>query len=67
MRRTTRESANLRIAVDTKELQAMLCCGRDTACKVGTSANARIQLGKRVLWNVEKIQSYINTLSGSEA
>lgn len=63
MRKTTREANTQKIAVDTKELQAMLSCGRDTAVKVGTDAGARIQIGKRVIWNVEKVQDYMNKLS----
>ena len=63
MRKTAKETANLRIAVDTKELQTMLCCGRETACKIGTGAGARIHIGKRLLWNVEKIQAYLNSIS----
>ena len=63
MRKTNKENASQRIAVDTPELQKMLCCGRVTAVKIGTEANARIQIGKRLLWNVEKIQAYMNKLS----
>ncbi len=63
MRKTTREANTQKIAVDTKELQSMLCCGRSTALQIGEEAHARIQIGKRVLWNVAKIQSYMNRLS----
>lgn len=52
-----------KLAVDTKELQSMCCCGRDTATKIGMSANARLQFGKRVLWNVEKVQAYLDKVS----
>lgn len=52
-----------RLAVPTKELQSMMCCGRDTALKIGMSAKARIKVGKRVLWNVAKIQEYLNQIS----
>lgn len=40
-----------RIAVNTKELQAMLGCGRKTAVDIGEQAGAKIQIGRRVLWN----------------
>ena len=67
MRKTlTDNNVSRRLAVDTKELQSMLCCGRDTAVKIGTEANSRIQIGKRVLWNVEKVQEYINDISTGE-
>jgi hypothetical protein len=65
--RATNKSENLapekKLAVDTKELQEMLGCGRFTAYEIGTQAGARMQLGKRVLWNVTKIKSYLNCIS----
>lgn len=54
-----------KIAVTTNELQALLSCGRVSAVQVGELAEARIQFGKRVLWNVEKIKAYINEISTS--
>lgn len=67
MKKTMRTDNNGRLAVDTKELQSMLCCGRDTAVKIGTEAKARLQFGKRVLWNVEKVQEYLNHVSEGES
>ena len=52
-----------KLAVDTSELQVLLSCGRHTAEKIGIEAKARIQIGKRVLWNVEKLKSYLNVNS----
>lgn len=49
--------------VDTADLTIMLCCGRKTAVEIGTKAKARIQVGRRVLWNVEKIQAYLDSIS----
>ena len=62
MRKTTSAETSRKMAVDTKELQAMLSCGRETACKIGTEAGAKLQVGKRVLWNVDKVQAYIDSL-----
>lgn len=50
-------------SVDTKELQEMLSCGRATAVQIGICANARIQIGRRVLWNVRKINDYLDSIS----
>lgn len=66
--RTTRkfEDAVLlqpKIAVTTEELQYLLSCGRDSAIQLGESAEARIQIGRRVLWNVEKIKEYAKLIS----
>ena len=52
-----------RLAVTTEELQALLGCGRKSAVDIGALAEARIQLGKRVLWNVEKVKIYLNLIS----
>lgn len=48
-----------RMAVNTEELQLMLGCGRKTATYIGTEAGARLSVGKRVLWVVEKVEKYI--------
>ena len=49
--------------VDTEKLQGMLTAGRKTAVEIGTAAGARIQVGRRVLWNVAKIQKYLDAIS----
>lgn len=53
-----------KLAVDTDELAYMLSCGEATARNIGTKSGARIQVGKRVLWNVRVIQEYLDTLAG---
>lgn len=66
MRTTTKfpeEMKRERIAVDTKELQAMLGCGRKTAVDIGEQAGAKIQIGRRVLWNPEVVKAYINQIT----
>lgn len=50
--------------VDAEGLQILLSAGRGTAEKIGRDANACVRVGKRVLWNVEKIQKYLNEISG---
>lgn len=51
------------VTIDTETLTNLLHCGRVTAVKIGTDAEARVQIGKRVLWNLPKIQKYIDTIS----
>ena len=53
-----------KIAITTNELQAMLSCGRYSAVQIGEQAKARVQIGKRIFWNVKKIKDYINQISG---
>ena len=52
-----------RLTVTTEELQVLLGCGRKSAVDIGELAEAKIQLGRRVLWNVEKIKIYLNLIS----
>ena len=64
----TKQFSNIKtsekIAVNTNDLQAMLGCGRRSALQIGELAEARIQFGKRVFWNVEKVRAYVNAISG---
>ena len=49
--------------VDTAGLQEMLCAGRPAAVKIGTDARAMVRSGRRVFWNVQKVQRYIDEIS----
>lgn len=59
----SRGSAENKILVDTLGLQEMLCAGRPSAVRIGTDAGARVQSGRRVFWNVKKVQSYLDEIS----
>ena len=65
--RATRKDGTIsdcdKLAVDTNGLQNLLDCGRATAVEIGGQAGARIEVGKRLLWNVSKVQSYIDSLA----
>jgi hypothetical protein len=52
-----------RLAVTTDRLQNILDCGRPTAVEIGTHAKARIEIGRRVFWNISKIQKYLDSIS----
>lgn len=60
MNKTEVRECENKIAVNTEGLQAMLGCGKTTALIIGEEAHARIKVGRRVLWSVEKIQNYLN-------
>lgn len=51
------------VAVTTENLQNILDCGRPTAVEIGTLAKARVEIGRRVLWNISKIQKYLDSIS----
>lgn len=64
MRETTQYNIDSNtVTTTTTGLMKMLCCGRVTAVKIGEDAEAKIRIGKRVLWNLPKIQKYIDTIS----
>lgn len=49
--------------VDTTTLQGILMAGRKTAVEIGVAAGAKVQVGRRVLWNVKKIEQYLDSIS----
>lgn len=51
-----------KMAVDSHELQTLLGCGQTAAIKIGTDAKARVQIGRRVLWNVNAVQRYLDAI-----
>ena len=62
--KTNGEARNIdKICVTTEGLQDLLDCGRVTAVLIGGQAGARIEIGKRLLWNVSKVRSYIDSLA----
>lgn len=66
MRKTTKNDsiANAdKLAVTTERLQNILDCGRPTAVQIGTLAKARVEIGRRVLWNVSKVQKYLDSIA----
>ena len=53
------------VCVSPKRLAEMLGVGRNTADKVGREAGARIQIGGRVVYRLDTIEAYLDTLQGS--
>lgn len=53
-----------RILLSTKDLQAVLDCGRVSAVRIGMEAGARVEIGRRVLWNRKKIEIYLEQIAG---
>ncbi len=63
MNKTISREAKTPLTVDIEGLSAMLSCGRATARKIGEQAEARICIGRRVLYSVDKVRQYICKLS----
>ena len=51
-----------KLYVGIDELKTMLSIGRNSALIVGEKANAKIKVGRRTLYNVEKIKDYMASL-----
>lgn len=52
------------ISTDITGLQSMTGLGRNTAAKIGEEADAVIRIGRRKLYNVDKIKQYLNSKTG---
>lgn len=64
MRKKTNANCTTKKTMDTMELKDFLSCGRVTAVRIGTDAGAKITIGHRVLWNVDKVKRYLDEISG---
>lgn len=53
----------LPVTVDINGLASLLSCGPATAKKLAQEAEARILIGRRVLYSVDKIKKYIDIMS----
>ena len=64
MRQTKERESSLRLAVDSRALRAaLLSCGQMTARKIGEDAGARIVIGRRVLYSVQKVEKYLEAIA----
>lgn len=64
MRATTKRESVKQITVDIDGLAAMLSCGKATARKIGEEACAKITIGRRVLYSVDKVKQYLEAIAG---
>lgn len=62
MNKTANATEFNRIAVNADTLAKMLDCGRSTAVKIGTAAGARLTLGRRVLFDVNAVERYVDSM-----
>lgn len=59
MNKTKERHARQLITVDIEGLSAMLSCGHATARKIGEQAGAKIVIGRRVLYSVDRVKDYL--------
>ena len=63
MRPTMERKTNQLLTVDIEGLAALLSCGTVTAKKIGELAEARVTIGRRVLYSVSKVQKYLDNIA----
>lgn len=59
MNKTKERKTSQPITVDIEGLSAMLSCGHATVRKIGEQAEAKIVIGRRVLYSVERVKKYL--------
>ena len=57
------ENANTPVCVNRKEFMKILGCGQYTADKIARQSGARIEIGRRVLIYMPKVNQYITDLT----
>lgn len=62
--RTTMAGVSKSRLMDTEELRAYTNLGRNNAMKLGEDIGAKVQIGRRVLWDRVKVDQYFNSLTG---
>lgn len=63
MNKTNVAKSDYKISVDVGGLMDMLSTGKNTAREVGEKAGAVIRIGRRKLYNVAKVQAYIDSIT----
>ena len=51
------------LTVGIETLSAMLSCGHATARKIGEQAGAKVVIGRRVLYSVDRVKKYLDCLA----
>ena len=59
MHRTKERKTSYPLLIGSEELAAKLSCGTATAKKIAELAEARVVIGRRVLYCVDKIATYL--------
>lgn len=63
MNKTAKRESDIILMVDIDGLSAMLSCGHVTARRIGEQADAKIIVGRRVLYSVDRIREYIRQIT----
>ena len=52
---------------EIKGLMEYLCCGRNKAMQIGIDSGAKKKIGRRVIYDLRKIDAYMETLDCNES
>lgn len=52
--------------VNTADLQRLLGVGRPAAKRIGDAANAKVCIGRKVMWKTTAIKKYLDNTADSE-
>lgn len=63
MKKTSADNRDDAIMVNVEQLMEKLNCGYKTAREIGEHAEARICVGRRVWYNIAKIQKYLEEIA----
>lgn len=63
MRKTGANNCSDAIMITSEQLMQKLNCGYQTAVTIGTNAKARVYIGRRVWYNVEKVEKYLKDIA----
>lgn len=57
------EKIPIHLLTNTQGLMKILSCGKPTAIKIGQEAQAKICIGRKILWNIDKVRQYLNEIA----
>lgn len=63
MRKTKAQNMNDPLMVTTEQLMRKMNCGYQTAVTIGAKAGARIYVGRRVWYNLNKVEKYLQEIA----
>ncbi len=63
MRKTKADNTAGALMVTTEQLMEKLNCGYKSAVSIGAKAEARIYVGRRVWYNVRKVEQYLEKIA----
>ena len=63
LKRRTRSDLSNKKYVDVNELREIISLGRNNCMKIGSDAGAVIRIGRRTLYNIDKILDYMDNIA----